>query len=96
MLQVNITVYTAQVAVDEVANSSFELLTHPLYSADLALSDSFLFHKIKSCLRGQHFGNKDEIICVVEEFLQAKMPTSSEMRLQCLSIVCLSELISLY
>lgn len=70
MHQVNITVHTAQVAVDEVANCSFELLNHQLYSPDLASSDLFLFRKIKSCLRGQRFGNKNDIICDVEEFLE--------------------------
>lgn len=86
LLQNNTSIHTAQVAVGEVVNCSFELLPHPPYSPDLVPSDFFLFPKLKSKLHGCHFGNNDEIICTVEEFFEIRTPPSSMMGLQSLSI----------
>jgi hypothetical protein len=37
------------------------VLEHPAYSRDLALSDFFLFQKIKKILKGGHFDDIDDI-----------------------------------
>lgn len=70
LLQDNAPAHTAQVAVAEAAKCGFELLPHPPYSPDLAPSDFYLFPKLKSHLRGHHFGNNDDVIDAVEEFLR--------------------------
>uniref|UniRef100_A0A673AZF9 Tc1-like transposase DDE domain-containing protein n=1 Tax=Sphaeramia orbicularis TaxID=375764 RepID=A0A673AZF9_9TELE len=69
LLQDNVPVHTAQVAVAEAHNCGFELLPHPPYSPDLAPSDFYLFPKLKSHLRGRHFRNDDDVVHAVEEFL---------------------------
>ena len=71
------------------ANCGFELLPHLSYSPDLVL-----FPKFKSHQSNYHFENNDEVICVVEEFLEDQMAPSSMIALQCLSIAGPSALIS--
>ena len=65
LFQDNMPIYTAQVAVTEAANCSFELPPYCPYSPDLAPSDFFLFPKLKFQLHNHHFGNIDKIICTV-------------------------------
>ena len=69
LIRDNEPVYTALVAVGEAVKCAFELLPHPPYSPDLALSD-FLFPKRKFPLCGCHFGNNDEVIRAMEELLE--------------------------
>jgi hypothetical protein len=38
-----------------LATKQITVLEHPAYSPDLALSDSFLFQKIKEILKGRYF-----------------------------------------
>ena len=64
----NAPVCTAHVAVAET-NCDIELIPYPFYLPDLAPSDFFPFPKFKSHLWGRHFGNNEEVICDVEEFL---------------------------
>jgi histone-lysine N-methyltransferase SETMAR len=40
----------------------FELLDHPPYSPDLALSDFFVFPQLKNALGGQRFLSNEEAI----------------------------------
>jgi len=46
----------------------YELLEHPPYSPDLALSDFFLFPKLKLFLTGQRFSSNQEAIAAVEGY----------------------------
>ena len=66
----NAPVHTAQAKEAEATHCGFELLPYPLYSSVLVLSDYFLLHKLKSCMHRRHFGNNNEVICAVEEFLK--------------------------
>ena len=68
-------IHTAPVAAAEAANCGFELLPHAPYSPDLAPSDFYLFPKLKTHLRGHHFGNNNEVIHAVEEYLEAQDAT---------------------
>ena len=68
LLQDNAPVQTAQIAIDEAANFSFESLLHVPYSLDLTPSDLFLFRKLISHQRVRHFENNDEVMCAVGEF----------------------------
>ena len=67
LLQDNIPVHTAQVAVTEAANCGFELIPHSPYSPVLAPSDVW-FSKLKLHLCSCHFRNNYEVLWVVEEF----------------------------
>ena len=69
LLQDNAPIYTARFTVGKAANGSFELLPHPSYLEDLTPSVIFLFFKLQSHPCDRHFGN-NEVICVVEEFLE--------------------------
>ena len=50
----------------------FELLLHPLYSPDLALSDYWLLAGHKRMLQGKRFGSNDEVILEIEAYFKAK------------------------
>ena len=58
------------VAVAESAKCTFELLPHRPYTPDFALSDFFLFPKLKSHRRRHYFWNNDDVINAVVEFLK--------------------------
>ena len=45
---------------------------HPPYNPDLATSDFHLFPCMKLCLRGQHFGNDNELQTSIENWLKAQ------------------------
>ena len=47
----------------------FEILPHPPYSPDMALSDFYLFQKLKSHLRGTQYGSNEGVIVAVNEYL---------------------------
>ena len=51
---------------------SFEVLPHPPYSADLALSEFYRLPNLKASLRGRIVGSKEDIIDSVDESLEAK------------------------
>ena len=46
-----------------------EVLPYPPYSPDLALSDFYLFPKLKTNFRGRNFGSNDGVIDAVNEWL---------------------------
>jgi histone-lysine N-methyltransferase SETMAR len=52
----------------KLRNLHYELLEHPPYSPDLALSDFYLFPKLKLLLAGQRFSSNQEVIAAVEEY----------------------------
>ena len=52
--------------------SSFEVLSHPPYSPDLAPSDCCLFPKLKTNFCGRNFGRNEDFIVLdaVNEYLE--------------------------
>jgi hypothetical protein len=44
-----------------LANKCIPVLEHPLYSADLAPCDFYLFPRMKSALKGTHFQSVNEV-----------------------------------
>lgn len=52
----------SQLALVAIRQAGFELLDHPLYSPDLALSDYYLFPKLKENIRGKKFNGDDEMM----------------------------------
>jgi histone-lysine N-methyltransferase SETMAR len=48
----------------------FEILPHLPYSPDLALSDFYLFPKLKTKLRGRRLGSNKGVIEAVNEFFE--------------------------
>ena len=50
----------------------FELLDHPPYSPDLAVSDIFLFPHLKIALGGQRFSSNEETITFVNNYFAEK------------------------
>ena len=51
-------------------NWTYELLPHSPYSADLAMSDYFLFPNLKKRLGGKRFGSNDEIISQTNTYFE--------------------------
>jgi len=52
-----------------VAKKNIPVLPHPPYSPDLAPCDSYLFPKLKSKLKGQHFGTMENIQKIITDEL---------------------------
>ena len=50
---------TRQVAM---TSATVEILPHPPYSPDMALSDFYLFPKLKSHLQGTQYGSNEGVI----------------------------------
>ena len=57
-------------AVAAATDCGFEILPHPAYSPDLALSNFYLFSKLKSAIRGKQSDSDDAVIDHVEAFLK--------------------------
>ena len=72
--QDNARVHTCKVAMDAVERNGYELIPHPAYSPDLALSDFFLFPNLKKDIRGLHFRSDEEVVTAVEEWVNGKDP----------------------
>ena len=51
---------------------NFELLPHPPYSPDLALSGYWLFADLKKMLQGKRFGSNKEVIAETEAYFESK------------------------
>jgi [histone H3]-lysine36 N-dimethyltransferase SETMAR len=49
----------------------YELLPHPPYSPDLALSHFFLFAYLKRMLAGKNFSTNEEVIAETEAYFEA-------------------------
>ena len=67
--QDNARVPTCKVAMDAVERNGYELIPHPAYSPDLALSDFFLFPNLK-----KHFRSDEEVVTADEEWVNGKDP----------------------
>ena len=72
--QDNARVHTCKVAMDAVERNGYELISHPAYSPDLALSDFFLFLNLKKDIRGLHFRSDEEVVMAVEACVNGKDP----------------------
>ena len=70
--QDNARVNTCKVAMDAVERNGYELIPHPACSPDLAPSDFFLFPNLKKDIRGLHFRSDEEVVTVVEEWVNGK------------------------
>jgi hypothetical protein len=55
-----------------------ELLPHPPYSPDLALSDLFLFADLKKMHAGKNFSTKEEVIAETEAYFEAMSKSSKK------------------
>ena len=51
---------------------SCELLPHPPYSPDLALSDYWLFADLKKMLQVKRFSSNEEVIAETEDYFEGK------------------------
>ncbi|GFW56754.1 putative DD34D transposase [Trichonephila clavipes] len=49
-----------------------EILSHPPYSQDLALSDYWLFSDLKRILQGKRFRSNEEVIAKIEAYFKSK------------------------
>jgi len=52
----------------------FEVLSHPLYSPDLAPSDFHFFPHLKRDLKGTHFTSDDEVKQAVTSWIKQRTP----------------------
>lgn len=57
-------------AAEKLTELRFKILSHPLYSPDLAPSDYYLFSKLKTFLAGQKFWSNEEVIQNVNEYFE--------------------------
>ena len=69
LLQDNAPTHTSEVAMTAATGFGFEILPHPPYSPDMALSEFYLFPKQKSNLRGTQYGSNAGVIEAVKEYL---------------------------
>ena len=72
--QDNATDQTCKAAMDAVEQNGYELIPHPVYSPYLAHCDFFLFPNLKKDIRGCHLLSDEEVVTVVEEWVNGKDP----------------------
>lgn len=72
LLHDNAPAHSAHVTVTLASELGYDILPHPPYSPDLAPSDFFLFHRLKSPLRGKRFNDDEEVISEVEDFFNSQ------------------------
>lgn len=68
--QDNAPAHKSRVAMTAIQDAGFQLMEHPPYSPDLAPSDFYLFPRLKEHLRGYKYGNDEEVIAAVDDFLR--------------------------
>ena len=61
LLQDNDPAHISQVAMTAATEWGFENLPHPLYFPKMALSDFYLFSKLKSHLHGTQYGSNEGV-----------------------------------
>jgi len=64
--------HSSSQALAAIWSAGFELLIHPLYSPDLALSDFCLFPKLKEFVKGRKFADDSEVICATNSWLEGQ------------------------
>ena len=72
LLHDNAPAHTSAVATSAAAECGHELLPHPPYWPDLAVSDFCLFPLLNEYLSGTHFSSDNDDIVSVEVFLQGQ------------------------
>ena len=77
-LQDNACPHTAKTTMETLRKLKWNLLTHPLYSPDLAPSDFYLFGRLKSDLQGMRFVDNDSVIQTVREWIHRQPQASFE------------------
>ncbi|PNF28417.1 hypothetical protein B7P43_G16200 [Cryptotermes secundus] len=61
--------HMAKTTMETLRKLKWNLLTHPLYSPNLAPSDFYLFRRLKSDLQGMRFEDDDAVIQTVWEWI---------------------------
>jgi len=70
LLQDNAPMHKSMIAQEAVRDCGFVQLDHPAYSPDLAPSDYFLFHNLKSHLRDVRYPDDEVLKEAVKEWLE--------------------------
>ena len=70
--QYNAPCYKSMETMVKLNELSFELLPHPPYSPDLAISDYWLFAELKKMLQGKRFGSNEEVIAETEAYFGSR------------------------
>ena len=68
----NAPAHTSAVAMSTIRESKFELLSHPPYSPDLALSDYRVCRSLKNLLRGQRFDCDEEVVHAINDWFKVQ------------------------
>jgi histone-lysine N-methyltransferase SETMAR len=64
--------HTSAATTDAIARLGLTVLSHPVYSSDLAPSNFHLFPKLKDDLRGQNFSSAKEVKVAVRQWFREK------------------------
>ena len=64
----NALVHKCNIVQAAIRKAGFIELNHPIYSADIAASDYYLFSNLKTFLRSKNFSRDDEITDTVEDY----------------------------
>ena len=68
----NAPAHTSAIAMATIRESKFELLSHPPYSPDLALSDYHVFRSVKNSLRGQRLGCDEAVVHAINDWFKVQ------------------------
>jgi histone-lysine N-methyltransferase SETMAR len=66
----NAPAHTAAQTLDFLHDEGVQLVTHPLYSPDLAPSDFYLFPELKKHLRGKRYSSAEEAVSAMNDVLK--------------------------
>jgi hypothetical protein len=77
-LQDNARPHTAALTMETLLKLKWDVLPHPPYSPDLALSDYHLFGPMKGVLGGKRLRNNDEVIAAVQSWIHKQQKTFFE------------------
>ena len=72
LLHDNARLHTACTTIDALEMLKFEVLSHPLYSPDLAPSVLHFFSHLKRDLKGTHFTSDDEVKQAVTSWIKQR------------------------
>jgi len=62
--------HSSAIAMAKLVELRYELLSHPLYSPDLASCDFYLFSNMKKWLGGKCFASNEEVITETEAYFK--------------------------
>ena len=69
LLHDNVPIDNCKIVQAAIRQAGFIELNHPVYSPDIASSDSHLFSNLKKFLRLKNFSADDEAVTTVEDYL---------------------------